>query len=87
LRSSLSTGVNQFLTQGAAFWILVGRTLLIRVRQLVFSGISTGWIGVFSGGMIADEGLSKNEIRSSLIGGVCFGIFNGVLLIYGAFVL
>jgi hypothetical protein len=30
------------------FGILMGRTLLIRVRKLVFSGISTGWVGVFS---------------------------------------
>jgi hypothetical protein len=40
----------------------------------VSSGISTGWVGVFSGGMVA------------LLGGVGFDISIGVSLIYGAFV-
>jgi hypothetical protein len=43
---SFPTGVHQLLTHGAAFWILMGRTLLIRVRKLVFSGVSTGWVDV-----------------------------------------
>ncbi|MCI74968.1 hypothetical protein A2U01_0096234, partial [Trifolium medium] len=42
---------------------------------------------VFSGGLEAKECLSKNEIRSGyLLGGVCFGIFIGVPLIYDVFV-
>jgi hypothetical protein len=73
------------LAQRAAFWIMMGRTLLIRVRKLVSSGVSTGWICVFSSGQITEECLSKNDIRSRLIlGGVCFSIFMGVPLIYDA---
>jgi hypothetical protein len=48
--SPLSTGVHQLLTQWAAFWILMDRALLIRVRELVSSGISMSWVGVLSGG-------------------------------------
>jgi hypothetical protein len=48
--SSLSTGVHKLSTQGASFWILMGRTLLIRVQKLVSSGISTGWVDVLSDG-------------------------------------
>jgi hypothetical protein len=70
------------------FWILTGRTFFIRVRELVFSDISTGWIGVFFGSLIAEECLSKYEIRNRpLLGGVCFSIFIGVPLIYDTFVL
>jgi hypothetical protein len=47
---SLSTGVHQLSTYGAAFWILMGRVILIRVRKLVSNGVSTGWVGVLSGG-------------------------------------
>jgi hypothetical protein len=47
LPSSLFTGDHQLLTQGAAFWIMTGRALLIRVRELVSNGIYTGWVGVF----------------------------------------
>jgi hypothetical protein len=47
---SLYTGVHQLSTEEASFWILMGPALLIRVRQLVSSGISAGWVGVFSGG-------------------------------------
>jgi hypothetical protein len=76
------------LAQRAAFWIMMGRTLSIRARKLVSSGVSTGWICVFSGGQITEECLSKNEVRSrSLLCGVCFSIFIGVPLIYGTFVL
>jgi hypothetical protein len=61
---------------------------LIRVGELVSSGISTGWVGVFSGGLVAKKCPSKNEIRSILlVGDDCFGYFIGVLLIYGVFVL
>jgi hypothetical protein len=43
-------------------------------------------VDVFSGSLEADERLSKNEIRNrSLLGGLCFGIFIGVPLIYGTF--
>jgi hypothetical protein len=40
--------VHQLLTQGAAFWTLMGQTLLI--RELVSSDISMSWVGVLSGG-------------------------------------
>ncbi|PNX97412.1 hypothetical protein L195_g020641, partial [Trifolium pratense] len=53
---------NNFLTQGAISWILMGRSLLIQDRD-----------DVFSGGLEAGECLSKNDIRSiPLLGGVCF---------------
>jgi hypothetical protein len=46
-----------------------------------------GRVVVFSGSLKAEERLSKNGIRSrSPLSDVCFGIFIGVLLIYGAFV-
>jgi hypothetical protein len=48
--SSLSTDVHKLSIYGAAFWILMGRVILIRVWKLVSSGVSTGWIDVFSGG-------------------------------------
>jgi hypothetical protein len=36
----------------------------------------------------AEKCISKNEIRSELLlGGICFGIFTGVPLIYGVLVL
>jgi hypothetical protein len=42
---------------------------------------------VFSGSLEAEECLSKNGIRSiPILGGVCFGMFIGVPLKYGAFV-
>jgi hypothetical protein len=45
-------------------------------------------VDVFSGSLKADERLFKNEIRNrSLLGDLCFGIFIGVQLIYGAFFL
>jgi hypothetical protein len=84
----LSMGVHQLLTQGVAFWILMGQTLLIRVRELVYSDISTGWVDVFCGGLVAESVISENEIRSRpLLGDVYFGIFISVPLIYGTFVL
>jgi hypothetical protein len=47
-----------------------------------------GRVDVFSRGQEDVEYISKNEIRSrSLLGRICFGIFIGVPLIYGAFVL
>jgi hypothetical protein len=64
----------------------MGRALLIRVQELVSCGISMGWVGVFSGGLIAGECRPKYEIRiKPPLSGVCFGIFIGVLLLYGAF--
>ncbi|MCI60673.1 hypothetical protein A2U01_0081929, partial [Trifolium medium] len=64
------------------------RSLLIRDRELVSSDISMGRVAVLSGGLGAEECLSKNEIRNRpLLGGVCFGIFIGIPLIYGVFVL
>ncbi|MCI65040.1 hypothetical protein A2U01_0086298 [Trifolium medium] len=42
----------------------MGRSLLIRDRELVSSGVFMGWVDVFSCGMEADDCLSKNEIRS-----------------------
>ncbi|MCI81666.1 hypothetical protein A2U01_0102940, partial [Trifolium medium] len=51
----------------------MGRSLLFRDRKLVSSDISMGQVDVFSGGLEADERLSKNEIRSKpLSDGVCF---------------
>jgi hypothetical protein len=45
-----------------------------------------GWVGVFSGGLIAEECRPKYEIRiKPPLSGVCFGIFIGVPLLYGAF--
>ncbi|MCI79504.1 hypothetical protein A2U01_0100775, partial [Trifolium medium] len=41
----------------------MGRSLLIRDRELVSSGFSMGPVDVFSGGLEAEECLSKNEIR------------------------
>jgi hypothetical protein len=46
--SFLFTGVHQLSTQGVAFWILMGRSLLIRVRKLESSGVTMGWVGVCS---------------------------------------
>jgi hypothetical protein len=52
------------------------------------SGVFIGRVDVFSGGIKAEKCLSKNEIRSGpLLGVVYFGIFIGVPLIYGVFVL
>jgi hypothetical protein len=48
--SSLFISVHQLSTQRVAYWIMMDRTLLIRVRKLVSSGVSTGWVGVFSDG-------------------------------------
>jgi hypothetical protein len=46
-----------------------------------------GRVVVFSGSLKAEGRLSKNGIRSrSPLSDVCFDIFIGVLLIYGAFV-
>jgi hypothetical protein len=65
----------------------MGRSLLIRDRELEFSDIFMGRADVFAGGMTAEECLSKNEIRNKLpLGGVCFGIFMDVPHIYGQFV-
>jgi hypothetical protein len=53
----------------------MGQELLIRVRKLVSSDISTCWVGVFSGGLIGKECFSNYEIRNRLLlGGVCFDI-------------
>ncbi|MCI53302.1 hypothetical protein A2U01_0074548, partial [Trifolium medium] len=41
----------------------MGRSLLIRDRKLVSSGISMGQVDVFSGGLKAVEFISKNGIR------------------------
>ncbi|MCI88095.1 hypothetical protein A2U01_0109381, partial [Trifolium medium] len=45
----------------------MGRTLLIRVRKLESSGISMGLVGVFFGGLKAEEDVSKNGIRSGTL--------------------
>jgi hypothetical protein len=42
----------------------MGRSPLIRDRELVSSGIFLSGVDVFSGGMEAVKCLSKNEIRS-----------------------
>jgi hypothetical protein len=65
----------------------MGRSLLIRDRELVSSGVFMGRVDVFSCGLEA-ECLSENGIRSEpLLGGFCFSIFIGVPLIYYAFIL
>ncbi|MCI62800.1 hypothetical protein A2U01_0084057, partial [Trifolium medium] len=59
----------------------MGRSFLIRDRELVSSDFSMDQIDVFSGSLEADECLYKNEIRNGpLLSGVCFGIFIGVPL-------
>jgi hypothetical protein len=64
------------------------RILLIRDWELVFSVVFMGWVDVFSGGLEHVECLSKYGISSRpLLGWICFGIFIGVPLIYGVFVL
>ncbi|MCI89931.1 hypothetical protein A2U01_0111220, partial [Trifolium medium] len=42
----------------------MGRSLLIRDRELASSGIFMGRVDVFSGGLEATECPFKNEIRS-----------------------
>jgi hypothetical protein len=79
---------HQILAHEAAFWILMGQSLLIRDRELVLTDVFMGRVDVFSGDLKVVECLSMNEIRSRpLLGGVCLGIFIGVPLIYGAFIL
>ncbi|PNX90919.1 hypothetical protein L195_g047047 [Trifolium pratense] len=39
-----STGAPSILARGAAFWILMGRSLLIQDRELESSGIFMGWV-------------------------------------------
>jgi hypothetical protein len=41
--------------QWVIFWILMGRLILIRDRELDSNGISLGWIVVFFGGLVALE--------------------------------
>jgi hypothetical protein len=43
---------------------LTSRSLLIRGRELESSYIFSGWVGVWYGGLEADECFSKNEIIS-----------------------
>jgi hypothetical protein len=60
---------------------------MIMMNSELSCGISMGWVGVFSGGLVAEECRSKYGIKiRHLLGGVCFGIFIGVPLIYGVFV-
>jgi hypothetical protein len=76
-----STGVCQFLTQGAVCWSLMGRSLLIRDRKLVSNDISVGRVAVFFGGRKLKSVFSKNGIKSGpLLGSVCFSNFFGVRL-------
>ncbi|PNX76172.1 hypothetical protein L195_g037815 [Trifolium pratense] len=53
---------HQFLARGAASWILMGRSLLIRDRELESSGIFLRSVDVFFGSLEAEECPSKNEI-------------------------
>jgi hypothetical protein len=55
---------HQLLIRRAVFWILMSRSLLIRGRELESSYIFSGWVGVWYGGLEADECFSKNEIIS-----------------------
>ncbi|MCI01121.1 hypothetical protein A2U01_0022145, partial [Trifolium medium] len=45
-------------------------------RELVSSGISMGWIDVFSGGLVAKECLSENKIRSGPLRWCLFWFFH-----------
>jgi hypothetical protein len=72
------------------FWILMGRTLLIRVRELASScGNFLGWVGDCSSslkyvGCLSDLGLGDE----SWLGGVCSGVFSlGDPHIYGTYVM
>jgi hypothetical protein len=66
----------------------MSRSLLIRGRELESSYIFSGWVGVWYGGLEADECFSKNEIISwPLLGCVYFGNFIDVPSIYDTFVL
>jgi hypothetical protein len=79
---------HQFLACGAASWISMGWSLLIRDRELESSGIFVDRVDVFFGGLEAEECPSKNWISyGPLLGGICFSFFIGVPLIYGVFVL
>jgi hypothetical protein len=65
----------------------MGRSLFIRDRELVFSGISRGRVDVFSGGLVAFECLSKYEIRNRpLLGAYVLVSLYGDPLIYDVFV-
>jgi hypothetical protein len=57
---------HQLLTQGAAFWILIGWSLLIRDRELVSSDISMGQVGVFSGGLEAGSVFLRMRLEVDL---------------------
>jgi hypothetical protein len=60
---------------------------LIRDRELNSNGVFLGWVDVFFGGLETEECRFKYEIISgSLLGGVYFGIFISVPLIYVTFV-
>jgi hypothetical protein len=61
---------------------------LIRDRELNSNGVFLSRVDVFSGGLETEECLFKYENRSgSLLGGVYFGIFIDILLIYDTFFL
>jgi hypothetical protein len=49
---SHSTIVASTLTHGAALWILMGRLILIRDRELVSNCVFMGQVDVFFGGLI-----------------------------------
>jgi hypothetical protein len=73
---SHSTVVHQLLTQENVFFILMGRSLLIRDRELESTGIFMGQVDVFSGGLEVEECLSNNGIITGpLLDCVCFGFF------------
>jgi hypothetical protein len=57
---------HQLLAHEAVFWILMGRSLLIRDRVLVCSDVFMSQVGDFCGGLEAKECLSKNEIKSDI---------------------
>jgi hypothetical protein len=48
-----STVVPSILAHGAAFWILMGQSLLIRDREFVYSCVFMGRVDVFSGSLKA----------------------------------
>jgi hypothetical protein len=61
----------------------MGRSFLLRDRELASSDIFLGRVGVLSGGMEVVECLSKNGIRfRPLLGGVSFGFVHRCFRLY-----
>ncbi|MCI56729.1 hypothetical protein A2U01_0077980, partial [Trifolium medium] len=61
-------------------WILMGRSLLIRDRELVSSANFMGWVGVFSGGLEAKGCLSDYLIRKWTSWGTQGGFSSSIVI-------